>query len=126
MAFGQVVTHVTAGQSAAGADKASQHLNQINANAQFDSANPKVVQAPTPTAPDSLQKAAQHLADFNTYWNQMCEEFKWSAASPQIAATSGGRKRTMKTKKNNRKKNVTKKNNSKTVSKKHRNSKRKN
>ena len=91
---GQVVTHLTEGQSKSGAAKAAQHLNQMNANAQYDKPNPTVVGAPKPTSVQSLHSAAQQLTSFSSWWNTMCDAFQWEASTPKIASTTGGRRKT--------------------------------
>ena len=91
---GQVVTHLTEGQSKSGAALAAQHLNQMNANAQYDKPDPTVVGAPKPTSVQSLKSAAQQLTNFSNWWNVMCDKFQWEATTPKIASSTGGRRKT--------------------------------
>lgn len=107
---GQVVTHLTEGQTKSGAALAAKHLNQMNANAQYDKPTPTVVDAPKPTSVQSLHKSAQELSDFSTWWNTMCDQFQWEATTPKIASNEGGKRKTRKSKKGrvNKKRNSNK------------------
>ncbi len=96
---GQVITHLTEGQSSSGAANAAKHLNQMNENAQYDKPTPTVIEAPKPTSVPSLQKSAQALSDFSTWWNTMCDQFQWEASTPKIATNDGGKRKTRKSKK---------------------------
>lgn len=96
---GQVVTHLTEGQTKSGAALAAKHLNQMNANAQYDKPTPTIVGAPKPTSVQSLHKSAQELSTFSTWWNTMCDQFQWEATTPKIASNEGGKRKTRKSKK---------------------------
>ena len=95
---GQVIKHLTEGQTKSGAALAAKNLNQMNADAQYDKPTPNVVDAPKPISVPSLQKSAQALSDFSTWWNTMCDQFQWEASTPKIATNDGGKRKTRKNK----------------------------